>query len=621
MARHRLRLARRCSNSSLTPYKTSMATLAQILDEALKHRNSGNLQVAEDLCRRVLEMDSRNVQALHLLALIAAQSGGNVLAEGYLRQAIQLKPDLAELHRHLGIILRDMNREEEAEASIRTALRLNPNDAEAYSILGGIFLEQRKLEEAVACYQQGLRLKPDCAYIYNNMGVALRFLKRQEEAKSAFQQAIRLKPDYAEAHNNSGAVLEDQGELDQAVPFLKEAIRLKPDYAEAFGNLGNICHKLGNLDWAKSLLQEAIRLKSDYAEAYMYLGAVFQLEGELDKALTAYRKSLSLKPTYDLAHFNLGVALLLLGHLEEGWTEYEWRRKIQPLAYERFPVPLWDGSPLDGKTILLQAEQGLGDTLQFVRYAPLLKQRGGTVIVECPAELMNILRSCMGINDLIACGSSRPRADVHAPLLSLPGIMKTTLATVPAPIPYLSAEPARVEKWRHHIGDIAAGSSLKIGIVWQGNPRFAQPECRPADRRRSIPLANFETLARVAGVRLFSLQKGYGTEQLGQEKFGQEIVNLDEDIHDFMDTAAAMMNLDVIISADTAPAHLAGALGRPVWIVLPFAGCWRWLLGRDDSPWYPTMRLFRQKRRGDWGEVFDEMAEALRTLNVAMPTI
>ena len=589
-----------------------MATLAQILEEALKHRNSGSLQVAEDLCRKVLEVDFRNVNALHLMALIVAQRGGHVLAEDYLRKAIHLKPDLAELHRNLGIILSEVNRKEEAEASIRTALCLNPNDAEAYSILGGIFLEQRQWDEAIANYLQGLRLNPNCTYIHNNIGVSLRHLNRQEEAKAAFQQAISLKPDYAEAHNNLGAVLEDQGELDQAVTFLQEAIRLKPNYAEAYGNLGNIYHKLGNLDLAKSLLQEAIRLKSDYAEAHLYLGAVFQLEGELDQALTAYRKSISLKPDFDLAHFNLGVVLLLMGHLKEGWDEYEWRLQLKKTKHRTLSQPHWNGTHLGGKTVLLHAEQGFGDTIQFVRYLPLVMERGGKIVFECQPELLQLMTEIPGVIELIKVGDALPHFDVHLPLMSLPRVFETTLSTIPARIPYLFADNVLVEYWRQELKSL---NGFKLGIVWQGNPLF------PRDQDRSIPLRHFEKLARSSRVNLISLQKEEsGIEQLRTSAGRFNVLDLSDRLKTFSDTAAVMRNLDLVISSCTSVAHLAGALGVPIWTVLQFIPDWRWLLNRSDSPWYPTMRLFRQKKQGDWREVFDEITETLKASNFGMQT-
>ena len=346
--------------------------------------------------------------------------------------------------------------------------------------------------------------------------------------------------------------------------------------------------------------------------------------------MAQYQEALRLKPDYADAHWNRALTWLLAGDFKQGWPEYEWRWQTKQMRGFRpsFPQPLWDGSSLSGKTILLWAEQGLGDTFQFVRYAPLVKQQGGTVLLSCPAELGRILHTCAGIDHLVTDDSPLPPFDVQVPLMSLPGILKTTLATVPASVPYLFADAARGtlaathKGWRgerkkengRHSPSSFILHPYRVGIVWQGNPRFSQPECRVADQRRSTALAQFEPVARLPGVRLFSLQKGYGTEQLAERQTEWGMVDLGEEIGDFMDTATVMMNLDLIISVDTSPLHLAGALGLPVWAVLPFAGCWRWLLDRDDSPWYPTMRLFRQKHWGDWAEVFGRITEEVRKL-------
>ena len=414
---------------------------------------------------------------------------------------------------------------------------------------------------------------------YNERAIALAKQGNLEEATALFREAVRLWPDFAEAHNNLGLALREQGQLAAAVAQYQQALRLKPNYVNAHYNLGNALQAQGQLAAAVAQYQEALRLQPDYAEA----------------------------------HWNRGLTWLLAGDFEQGWPEYEWRWRTKQMRGFRpsFPQPLWDGSSLSGKTILLWAEQGLGDTLQFVRYAPLVKQQGGTVLLLCPDELGRILQTCVGIDHLVTGDSPLPPFDVQVPLMSLPGILKTTLATVPASIPYLFADAALRQRWQEKLAHYA---EFKIGIVWQGNPRFSQPECRVADQRRSMALAQFEPVARLPGVRLFSLQKGYGTEQLTGRKAEWGIVDLGEKISDFMDTAAVMMNLDLIISVDTAPLHLAGALGLPVWALLRFAGCWRWLLDREDSPWYPTMRLFRQKHWGDWDEVFGRITEEVKKL-------
>jgi hypothetical protein len=312
---------------------------------------------------------------------------------------------------------------------------------------------------------------------------------------------------------------------------------------------------------------------------------------------------LELKPDYADAHLNRAVAWLLAGDWQRGWPEYQWRWRTKHLIPRRFPQPAWAGEPLTGKAILLHAEQGLGDTIQFVRYASLVKQHDATVIMECPKPLLALLEGCAGVDQLVGQGDDLPAFDVHAPLLSVPGILNTSLETIPARIPYLFARPLLLEQWRRTLIGL---DGFKIGITWQGSPKFR------GDCFRSIPLRCFAPLARIPGVRLISLQKGAGAEQLAEVQGLFSVAELGSRLPDFIDTAAVMKNLDLVITSDTGPAHLAGALGVPVWVALSFAPDWRWLLDRSDSPWYPTMRLFRQTELGHWPAVFEEIAGALR---------
>ena len=464
--------------------------------------------------------------------------------------------------------------------------------------------KQDKLDEAMASYQQALRLKPNYPEAHSNLGNALQEQGRLDEAVASCQQALRLKPDSAEAHHNLGLVLAKQDKLDEAVASFQQTLRLKPDYPDAHNNLGIVLEKQDKLDEAMASYQQALRLKPDYPEAHNNLGIVLEKQGRLDEAVACYQQALRLKPDYPEAHWNRSLAWLLMGRFEQGWPGYEWRWKCKEFgSLPPFHPPLWDGSPLDGRTILVHAEQGLGDTLQFIRYAPLVHQRGGRVILVCQPPLIGLLTRSPGVERLVAQGEALPEYDVHVPLMSLPGLLGTTLESVPADVPYLDAEPQLVEAWRHRLGSYPG---FKVGIVWQGNPKFR------LDRLRSIPLAQFAPLARVPGVHLFSLQKGPGAEQLAAVTDRFPVTDLGRRLDDFMDTAAVLKNLDLVISVDTAIAHLAGALGIPVWVALPFAPDWRWLMDREDSPWYPTMRLFRQTRPGQWEDVFQRIAEALQ---------
>ena len=343
---------------------------------------------------------------------------------------------------------------------------------------------------------------------------------------------------------------------------------------------------------------------------------VLKRQGKIEAAMARFEETLHLDPNYASARWNRAAVWLLQGDFERGWAEYEWRWTQPDFGHRRFVQPAWDGSPLAGKTILLYAEQGIGDTLQFVRYVPLVQERGGRVILQCPLQLMKLLATLPGIERLVVKDDPLSAFDVHAALLSLPAIFHTSLDNVPASVPYLQANADLIEHWRKELAKsdvdyrtFASGPVFKIGITWQGNPAFKD------DRYRSIPLARFERLASVPGVQLISLQKGPGIEQLQElgERFPiLDLGNrLDEDSGPFMDTAAVLKNIDLVISSDTALPHLAGALGVPVWVALPLVPDWRWLLEREDCPWYPTMRLFRQTKLGCWQNVFERIAETL----------
>ncbi len=620
-----------------------MLTITQALHLGVQHHRTGNLPQAEQIYRDILQVDPFQADVLHLLGLIALQVGKSDIAVDYMGQALLLQPRHAEAHNNLGVALqqqgkldeaiasyqqalrlqpgyadahnnlgnvfKEQGQFEKALASYQQALRLRPNDAETHANLGNIFQQQGRFTEAMASYQQALHLQPGYADVHNNLGVAHQQQGQFDEAITNYQQALRFKPDYAEAHNNLGSALKDRGQFEEAVASLQQALRLQPNYAEAHNNLGNIFQQQGKPAEAVASYQQALRLRPNFVEAHNNLGFVLQQQGKLTEALASYHQALHFQPDYAEAHWNRALAWLLAGNYEQGLPEYEWRWRRNGMALPSFPQPLWEGGPLEGRTILLQAEQGLGDTLQFIRYAPLVQARGGSVLLACPAALIPLLSSCRGIERLLAEESSLPPFDVYAPLMSLPRIFGTTPATVPAQVPYLFADAALSNHWRQQR---RSWQAFTIGIAWQGNPNYR------GDRQRSIPLAQFAPLAALPGVQLVSLQKGPGTEQLragaGQFPVLDLESQLDETSGAFMGTAAVMQNLDLVITSDTAIAHLAGALGVPVWVALPFVPDWRWLLDREDSPWYPTMRLFRQQEWGHWPEVFARMAAEVKPL-------
>ncbi len=503
-----------------------------------------------------------------------------------------------------GLVYQRAGQLEQAEQVYRQILQVDPSHIEARRWLGVVAYRRGKNGLAVDCLSEVLQRAPQFAEAHCDLGAALKAQGRLDEAVGSYQRALSLQPDYAAAHNNLGNVLQEQGKLEQAAASLQQARHLKPDFPEAHNNLGVVLSALGRLDDAAACLEQALRLRPQYAEAHNNLGLVRRQQGKLDEAVASFREALRCQPAYAEAHHNLGYTWLLGGNLEQGWAAYEWRWQVASFAKVNRDVTQrrWDGSPLAGRTILLQAEQGLGDTLQFIRYAPLVRQRGGHVVVACPGELLRLLKSCSAIDQFVDMDQPLPACDVQAPLLSLPGLLGTSLATIPAPVPYLCADPELTRRWGEELGQVAV---FRIGIAWQGNPAHRN------DRHRSLPLTQFERLARLPGVQLVSLQKGPGTEQLEALGGRFEVIALGQRFSDLAATAAAVMNLDLVVTVDSALAHLAGALGVPVWVALPYAPDWRWLLEREDSPWYPSMRLFRQRRWGDWADVFDRIEAAL----------
>jgi tetratricopeptide (TPR) repeat protein len=576
-------------------------------DLGIARARQGRLDEAAAHLQRALRLQPDYPDAHNNLGIIREKQGRLDEATAGYEQALRLKPDYAEAHYNLSIVLARLDRLDEAVVSYQQALRLKPNYTEAHNNLGTVLARQGRLDEAAASYREALRLQPDGADAHNNLGLVLVRQGRRDEAVASLQQALRLQPDYPEAHANLGNALQDQDRLDEAVASYERALCLQPDAAGVQLNLGNVLARQDRLEEAMASFQQAIRLSPDDALAHHKLGLALWRQGRLEEAVAAYEQALRLRPDYPEAHWDRSLAWILLGRLAEGWPGFEWRWKCKDLARTPpFPTPPWDGAPLEGRTILVHAEQGLGDTLHFVRYLPLVRRRGGRVILLSQPPLLRLLSRLPGIDRLMAWGEPLPEYDVHVPLLSLPGLFGTTLDSVPAEVPYLDAEPALVESWRDRLG---AYPGFKVGIAWQGNPQF------PFDRIRSVPLAEFAPLARVPGVHLFCLQKGVGRDQLPALKGYFPVIDLgrqlDETTGPFLDTAAVMKNLDLVITSDTAAAHLAGALGVPVWVALNEVPDWRWLLEREDSPWYPTMRLFRQSRPAQWEEVFERITEAL----------
>jgi Flp pilus assembly protein TadD len=481
-----------------------------------------------------------------------------------------------------------------------------PNYSQPYYELGNLLHETGHFEEAADCYREAIAAAPTAALhaqAWYNLGVTRMRQDRLVESRAAYLEAVKLDPLYPEASNNLGSVLYELGNTEEAESAWLAAARLRPGWADPLFNLGILHQKRGDLDRALEYYQAVLVHNPEHAEARMNLGSTLLALGRPAEAFERYRETLDRQPENADLHANMALLRLLQGDFRAGWEEYEWRWR-QPKALLRTfhrpdvmtsEIPLWDGAALKGRRILIHAEQGFGDTIQFIRFASLVKNRGGEVILECQPSLHRLLSTARGVGQTVVRDTPLPLFDVHAPLLSLPRILGTTLDSIPADVPYLHANPALTAKFGELIA-AAAGGRRTVGLVWAGNP------ANPNDRNRSLPFALAEELASLPGMAFFSLQKG-----------ARAFIPLDEHMTDFAETAAAIANLDLVISVDTAVAHLAGALGRPVWTLLPFAPDWRWLLGREDSPWYPTMRLFRQARRGDWPSVIRNVKLALES--------
>jgi len=492
----------------------------------------------------------------------------------------------------------------DAERIYAEILALDPDNADALHLSGVIALQTNRLIQARDLIQKAIARNPAIAEYHNNLGNVFIKTDQIEDAIAAFEQAIRLRPSYSKAHSNLGNALKEKGELDEAIAAHRRAIALSPGYAEAHNNLGKALKEKGRLDEAVAAYFQAIALDPGLPQAHFNLGNALKERGQVDDAIVAYRQAISLDPGSPDAHYNLSSALLARGDFREGWEEYEWRWKCRHLPPPRnFAQPQWDGRPLEGRTILLHAEQGFGDALQFIRYVPLLAQRTGNIVIECPAELKRLFQSSEVNCQIVTRGQPLPAFDLHCALLSLPRIFGTTSASIPSAVPYLRADLQDAENWRRWLDD--GSSTVKVGLAWAGSPTHGN------DRNRSLKLANLGPLAQVPGVRFFSLQKGEAATEARTPPPGMELVDRMQEIKDFADTAALIANLDLVIAVDTAVAHLAGALAKPIWTMLPLIPDWRWLLEREDSPWYPTMRLFRQSRRGDWDSVITRIVDAL----------
>jgi tetratricopeptide (TPR) repeat protein len=585
--------------------------------QALALHQQSRLDEARALYEQTLEWLPQHPHAWHLLGIVALQSQQFERARELIEKAISTDPHIAEFHNSLGNALALLHRHEAAIPSYDESIALNPDVAETHFNRGNALFHTRRHEAAVASYETAIALKSDYADAHNNRGLALASLKRYPAALAGYDEAIALKADFALAYSNRGLVLKELNRFDEALSSYDRALALKPDFAEAHSNRGLTLKELNRFDEALVSYDRAIALKPDFAEAYSNRGLVRQDRHQLETALADFSRAIALKPDFAVAYFNRAMASLMIGDYQNGWQDYEWRWQgdngpiIKDVRY--LAQPCWLGQEsLAGKAILLHSEQGMGDTIQFCRYAKWVADCGAKVILEVQAPLQGLLAGVEGVFQVLAQGDARPAFDYYCPMMSLPLAFKTTLATLPARTPYIKSDAQKALYWKERLGE---KSKLRVGLVWSGGFRAHQPELWAINDRRNVPLAKFAALKH-PDIEFYSLQKGQPAESelaqlLDRNWDGLQLTNFAGELRDFAETAALLEQLDLLISVDTSTAHLAGAMGKPVWILNRFDACWRWLLDRPDSPWYPSARLYRQESPGDWDGVIRRVAADL----------
>ena len=615
-----------------------MSSTLTAIQRALEHHTRGRFAQAEAAYRDLLKEDPNHAGALNLLGVACSQQGRRDEGARYIEKAIALQPGAADFHSNLALVYAESGQIENALASAHAALALRPDHIEAMNIAGNALRRLGQLTEAQRWLERSLSIRPDdpealtgLADVYRRMGrmteadaigqrllalrptsleglavrgEALLTQRRFPEAAAVFQTVIDSYPQSWVGYNGLGVALTRQGRNVEAAPLYKKSIELaKAGNPCPHNNAGYACMGEGQFEQAIEHFQKALEIRADFPEVHVNLGNVYASQLELDRAMEAYNRALFLQPDNQDAHWNKSLLLLLLGNFAEGFLEYEWRWRKFLQHRQSFPQPAWDGYDIAGKTILLHSEQGFGDTIQFARFATSIAARGANVVLGCDKELVSLLSGMNVGTRVVPRGTPSPTFDVHCPLLSIPYALGITIETIPDKTPYLFADETLQKRWREAL---AGMEGMKIGICWAGDSSHLR------NRDRSASLELFSGMRDLRGVHWVSLQKGQPSHE--PVPFGFNLIAMTDQLHDFADTAALIANLDLVISVDTAVAHLAGALGKPVWTLLSFFPDWRWMLDRDNSPWYPTMRLFRQRTRGEWAEVMGRVRDSLMAL-------
>lgn len=574
------------------------STLQDTLRRAIALREAGKPSEAEALSDAVLALDPENADGWQIAGLARLDQGMNVSACEALAKAAALAPLVAGNHVNLAIVLDQLGKPDHAIQSLRRAIGLQDDLPEAHYNLGNVLLQTGRNADAEAAFERAVALRPHYPEALSNLGHVIAERGDKEAAVGYFRRALDADGRYGPAWSNLCGCLLDLGRTVEAIDAGRRAVLLSPESAKAHYNLGNAFAAAPIPAEAAACYRRALQISPGYADAFVNLGVAQINLGDCDGAIAALDHALAIDPELAEANWNKALALLLAGRLGEAWELYEWRwRAVKGLSMPQIDRPLWDGGSGRSRTILIRCEQGYGDAMQFVRYLPMVRERGWRIVLECPPKLERLFAVSRLADAVISFGAQRPAFDAWLPVMSLPRVHRTEVATIPCAGPYLSIPTPP----RHGVRD----SRLRVGIVWQGSLTNGR------GRFRSSMLADLAPLGRIPGVSLCSMQSQISDEdRLLLERLS--IPDLESGLLDFAETAAVVQALDLVITVDTAMAHLAGALGRPVWTLLSAFPDWRWMLDREDSPWYPTMRLFRQRRAGDWTTVVQEVASALR---------
>jgi len=576
-------------------------------ERAITLVKAGDLDASEKICRRLLKSSPHRGDCLHLLGVVELRRGHARKAAELINRSLATRPDDAAAHSNLGHALINLRRLHEALTSFDHAVALNPGLAVTHNSRAIVLSRLERFDEALAALDGALSIDPHFAEALNNRGNVLKALGRNAEALASFERCLAGQPDFAQAYHNRATVLIDMQRFDAAFESADRAVDLMAGNAEAWNTRGLALMHLKRFDEALADFQRALALQPRLAQALNNRALTLTPLRRFDEALASFEEALAINPGFAEAHWAQGMLRLLLGDFERGWTKYEWRWKwsSHTSPQPNFTQPQWLGKePLKGKRILLHAEQGLGDTLQFCRYAAHVAQRGAHVMLEVQPSLKALLGSLVGPEQLVAKGEPLPPFDVQCPLMSLPLALGTSLSTIPATIPYLRANPEHIERWKDRLG---TRRGPRVGIAWSGNPQHKN------DHNRSLSLAALIPLDAL-DVELYSLQPDMRPSDRAAFAEFRHLRHFGSELSDFADTAALASLMDVVISVDTAVAHLAGALGRPVWVLLHHTPEWRWLLDRVDSPWYPTARLLRQPSFDDWTSVVTQLVKDVSAL-------